>query len=73
MIVCSCNVFSDQQLCSVLAKSTQRLRMSQAYDYLGSRVKCGRCAHTIKQIMAQATNRASASVTPRASLHTRTA
>ena len=31
MIVCSCNVFSDQQLRSTLAKATQRLRMSQIY------------------------------------------
>jgi bacterioferritin-associated ferredoxin len=72
MIVCSCNVFSDQQFRSALAKSTQQLRMSQIYDCLGGRVQCGRCAHTIKRIMAQAANRAIASVTPCASLHTRT-
>jgi bacterioferritin-associated ferredoxin len=52
MIVCSCNVFSDQQIHSALAKATQRLRMSQIYDCLGSGVRCGRCAHTIKQIMS---------------------
>ena len=32
MIVCSCNVFSDQQVRSTLAEATQQLRMSQIYD-----------------------------------------
>ncbi len=49
MIVCSCNVFSDQQIYSALAKTAQR--MSQVYDCLGSTAQCGRCAHTIKQMM----------------------
>jgi bacterioferritin-associated ferredoxin len=52
MIVCSCNVFSDQQVRSTLAKATQQMRMSQIYDCLGNGVQCGRCAHTIKQIMS---------------------
>jgi bacterioferritin-associated ferredoxin len=52
MIVCSCNVFSDQQVRSALAEATQRLRMSQIYDCLGSGAQCGRCAHTIRQIMS---------------------
>ena len=52
MIVCSCNVFSDQQVRSTLAEATQQLRMSQIYDCLGSGAGCGRCAHTIKQIMS---------------------
>ena len=52
MIICSCNVFSDQQVRSTLAEATQQLRMSQIYNCLGSGVRCGRCAHTIKQIMS---------------------
>jgi bacterioferritin-associated ferredoxin len=56
MIVCSCNVLSDHQLRSTLANATQRLRMSQIYDYLGSRAQCGRCAHIIKRIMDEMTN-----------------
>ena len=56
MIVCSCNVFSDHQLRSTLANATQRLRMSQIYDYLGSGAQCGRCAHIIKRIMDEMTN-----------------
>jgi bacterioferritin-associated ferredoxin len=51
MIVCSCNVFSEQQVRSTLAQATQQLRMSQIYDCLGSSAQCGRCAHTIKRIM----------------------
>ena len=56
MIVCSCNLFSDHQLRSTLANATQRLRMSQIYDYLGSSAQCGRCAHTIKRIMEEMPN-----------------
>ena len=72
MIICSCNVFSDQQLRSALAKATQRLRMSQIYDCLGGSAQCGQCAHTIKRIMEQVANRAIASAAASTNLHTRT-
>lgn len=73
MIICSCNVFSDQQLRSVLAKATQRLRMSQIYDCLGGSAQCGQCAHTIKRIMEQVANRTMiASAAASTNLHTRT-
>ena len=49
MIVCSCNVFSDHQVRSVVAKEARRHRMSD--DCLGCCAQCGRCAHTIKRIM----------------------
>jgi bacterioferritin-associated ferredoxin len=58
MIVCSCNVFSDHQVRSTVANATQRLRMSQIYDHLGSGAQCGRCAHIIKRIIDEMTNRA---------------
>ena len=51
MIVCSCNVFSDHQLRSTLAKATRRPRMSEIYIYLGGSPQCGRCAHSIKRIV----------------------
>ena len=35
MIVCSCNVFSDQQVRSVVAKEARRPRMSEVYAGLG--------------------------------------
>jgi len=69
MIVCSCNVFSDHQIRSTLANATQRLRMSQIYDYLGSGAQCGRCAHIIKRIMDEMTNGAIGHVDANASLH----
>jgi bacterioferritin-associated ferredoxin len=72
MIICSCNVFSDQQLRSALAKATQRLRMSQIYDCLGCSAQCGQCAHTIKRIMEQVANRAIVSVAASTNPHTRT-
>jgi bacterioferritin-associated ferredoxin len=49
MIVCSCNVFSDHQVRSAVAKEARR--MSQVYACLGCRAQCGRCANTIRQIM----------------------
>ena len=51
MIVCSCNVFSDRQVRSVVAKEPRRPRMSEVYAFLGCSAQCGRCAHTIKRIM----------------------
>ena len=51
MIVCSCNVFSDHQVRSVIAKDARRPRMSEVYSGLGCSAQCGRCAHTIKKIM----------------------
>jgi bacterioferritin-associated ferredoxin len=72
MIVCSCNVFSDQQLRSTLAKATQRLTMSQIYDRLGRHAQCGRCAHTIRRIMEQVASRAISPVTSSRDLHTKT-
>ena len=51
MIVCSCNVFSDHQVRSVVAKEARRPRMSEVYACLGCSAQCGRCAHSIKRIM----------------------
>ena len=51
MIVCSCNVFSDHQVRSVIAKDARRPRMSDVYAGLGCSAQCGRCAHAIKKIM----------------------
>jgi bacterioferritin-associated ferredoxin len=51
MIVCSCNVFSDSEVRVALAG--QRLRMSRIYASLGCAAKCGSCARTIKNIIAE--------------------
>ena len=50
MIICSCNVLSEHQVRCALAKATE-MRMSQVYARLGSSAQCGRCAHTIREIM----------------------
>ena len=59
MIVCSCNVFSEHQVRSVVATAAQRPRMSQVYACLGCSAQWGRCARTIKRIMDETSNRSS--------------
>jgi bacterioferritin-associated ferredoxin len=55
MIVCSCNVLSDEQVFSVLASTDRRLpTISQIYLGLGCRARCGACAATIKKIRDEA-------------------
>jgi bacterioferritin-associated ferredoxin len=56
MIVCSCNVLSDKQVLSVLARPRQHRppTISQVYAGLGCRAQCGRCAPTIKKIRDEA-------------------
>ena len=53
MIVCSCNAFSDADVRSVIASAPQT-RMSRVYASLGCAAKCGRCAHTIKTLIDEA-------------------
>ena len=67
MIVCSCNVLSDHQVRSAVAKSALPPRMSQVYGRLGSSAQCGRCAHTIKRILDGLSNNAIGAVTATAS------
>jgi bacterioferritin-associated ferredoxin len=50
MIVCSCNVLSDQDIRS--AVEAERIRStSRVYGCLGCSAQCGRCARTIRRIM----------------------
>jgi len=51
MIVCSCNVFSDAEIRTVVANSAGRPRTSRIYASLGCAAKCGRCAHTVNAII----------------------
>ena len=51
MIVCSCNVFSDHEVRSAVAKITRLPRVSEIYAAFGGRPRCGRCARTIKAIV----------------------
>jgi bacterioferritin-associated ferredoxin len=50
MIVCSCNVLTDQDVRSAV-KAGRRCSTSQVYGRLGCSPKCGRCALTIRRLM----------------------
>ena len=53
MIVCSCNVLSDQDVLSAV-EVERTLSVSRVYGCLGCRAKCGRCAGTIRRLMHEA-------------------
>jgi bacterioferritin-associated ferredoxin len=53
MIICSCNVITDQDVRSVI-DSESPPRTAEVYTCLGCSARCGRCARTIKRIMADA-------------------
>ena len=55
MIVCSCNVLSDGQIKACVAPGPGCPRTAaDVYECLGCSPKCGRCARTIRQIVANA-------------------
>jgi bacterioferritin-associated ferredoxin len=54
MIVCSCNVLTDHDVRSALARMVGPRTAGQVYGSLGCRAQCGCCARTIRQIMDEA-------------------
>ncbi|RWN63113.1 MAG: bacterioferritin [Mesorhizobium sp.] len=50
MIVCSCNVLSDQDVRSTV-KAERTCSIRQVYGCLGCSAQCGRCARTIRRII----------------------
>ena len=56
MIVCSCNVLSDDDVRSAVIAATEDLprNAKQIYGCLGCSAECGRCARTIKTIIDEA-------------------
>jgi bacterioferritin-associated ferredoxin len=55
MIVCSCHVFSDDDVRSAVSSAEQLPRSAkQLYGCLGCSAECGRCARTIKSIIDEA-------------------
>ena len=54
MIVCSCNVLSDQDVRSAVTGETPPRSTGQVYGCLGCSAQCGRCARTIRKIMDEA-------------------
>jgi bacterioferritin-associated ferredoxin len=53
LIVCSCNVLSDQDVRSAVEAERTR-STSQVYGCLGCSAQCGRCARTIRRLMDEA-------------------
>jgi bacterioferritin-associated ferredoxin len=55
MIVCSCNVLSDDDVRNAVKASEDLPRNArQVYGCLGCSAECGRCARTIKTIIDEA-------------------
>jgi len=55
MIVCSCNVLTDDDVRSAMSASGELPRTArQVYGCLGCSAQCGRCARTIQKIMKDA-------------------
>ncbi len=55
MIVCSCNVLSDDDVRNAVNAADDVLRNpKQIYGCLGCSAECGRCARTIKAIIVDA-------------------
>jgi len=55
MIVCSCNVISDQDVRNAVSAAGDLPRNpKQIYGCLGCSAECGRCARTIKTIIDEA-------------------
>ncbi|MET0314098.1 MAG: (2Fe-2S)-binding protein [Hansschlegelia sp.] len=53
MIVCSCNVLSDVQIRTTIGDGAVNARTpGQVYRCLGCSPQCGRCARTIKAMLA---------------------
>jgi len=54
MIVCSCNVLSDQDIRTAVRTESNLRSTGQVYGCLGCSAQCGRCARTIRRIMDEA-------------------
>jgi bacterioferritin-associated ferredoxin len=50
MIVCSCNVLSDEEVRTV-ARTVTRRTANSVYVCLHCRVRCGRCTGSIREIL----------------------
>jgi bacterioferritin-associated ferredoxin len=54
MIICSCNVLSDDAVRTVVSGAAAPRTAGQVYGCLGCSPQCGRCAATIRRIMDEA-------------------
>ena len=54
MIICSCNVLSDQAVRTAVSGEAAPRTAGQVYGGLGCSPRCGRCVTTIRRIMDEA-------------------
>ncbi|MCC6779841.1 MAG: (2Fe-2S)-binding protein [Hyphomicrobiales bacterium] len=54
MIICSCNVFSDADVRTLLERESCAAGTAPIYRGLGHAPRCGRCALTIRKILDEA-------------------
>ena len=54
VIVCSCNVLTDNDVRTALSAEQTPRTTGQVYGCLGCSAQCGRCARTIRRIMDEA-------------------
>ena len=53
MIVCSCNVLSDQEVRESVGARNERPSVGAVFRHMGCEAKCGRCARNIVAIVDQ--------------------
>jgi bacterioferritin-associated ferredoxin len=54
MIVCSCNVVTDEEIRATLASGACPRTPFAIYECLGCRLNCGRCIATVRTIINEA-------------------
>jgi bacterioferritin-associated ferredoxin len=64
MILCSCNVISDNAVREVLASDNPPRTPHQVHVRLGCRAECGSCVRTLRKIMGDAATSGSEPAAP---------
>jgi bacterioferritin-associated ferredoxin len=54
MIVCSCNVLSEDAVRGVTRGADGAGRVAEVFERLGCRAECGRCAPTVRRLIREA-------------------
>jgi bacterioferritin-associated ferredoxin len=54
MILCSCNVISDNDVREALASPNPPRSPSQVHRHLGCKAQCGRCVRSLREVMEEA-------------------
>jgi bacterioferritin-associated ferredoxin len=51
MIICSCNVLSDQDVRNAMTTGVPPRTISELFRFFGRRAQCGFCARSVKRVM----------------------